>query len=188
MSEQEHRDNVRWRHSAFQMDCFIIGGDGYTAYGCYHQATRELDKRCRGLEELYENQRQIEFALRWKFWKNKTRLRQGLEKVTREIAELEREKAHFLKRCDMLLKALGPLGDEMRAALEEDYWETKFKVLLARDLICLGRPERHTLELICACPPPMRKEIVQGVIGLAQGDLMRIVMSAEMPMLGGPDA
>lgn len=171
--------DLRRCHSNFQMDCFITMGNGYTPYGMYMQALRELGTRRDGLEEMYL--RREELALDTKEAaqppggppddqaRTAIKLKRLLieeHRLEESISEAEREFKRFLGQATILKNHLekdGPLTDERRAELDRDMWSQKLRSMGAVDCLTSGRVQGRTFEFVQQFPIDMRRELVKAL-------------------------
>ncbi len=157
-------------HSDFQMDRFITMRSGGTEYGQYKQALRELDKRRRGLKELYVEKallkleiNKLNFPIIRHFKKNKInngKKIMAMEDLDKNIFDTEREFKRFYSQAECLKVKIGELTPEKKEQLEIEMWEFKIKELCLLDQVSTGKVSKNTYELIGVCPPNIRKELL----------------------------
>lgn len=80
------------------------------------------------------------------------------------LADTEREFLRFYALGVALKERIGPLTPERRACLEEELWEHRVKCHSAVDFISQGRLSSSTVELLQACPIPLRRRLVDLVL------------------------
>jgi hypothetical protein len=170
-------------HSDFQIDNFITLRSGGTPYGQYKQALRELDKRKRGLKELYSEKALLQIDIDefeheiiktegsyfmkdcdYELERNKVKRGQKImqmEDLDRNIKDTEREFSRFYSQAASLKEQIGELTPEKRKKLDEEMWEFNIKKLAAMDVATLGHVQKNTLELIMAVPIEMRLKTLE---------------------------
>ena len=169
--------DLRRCHSDFQMDCFITMGNGYTPYGMYMQALRELATRRDGLQEMYLKREELALdtaeANQPPAGPNGEQKRTVLKlkrilieqhRLEEAIGEAEREFKRFLGQATLLKEHLerdGPLTDERRAELDRDMWALKLKSMGAVDCLTSGRVQGRTFEFLQQFPVRMRRELLK---------------------------
>lgn len=171
-------DDHQMFHSDFQMDYLITVRAGGTPYGCYKQALRELAKRYRGLKGLYADRElllidideleaeQLRASNDRQFRRKSVEIaqkRMALDDVERTIKDTEREFARFYGQAVALKKEIGELTPERRRELDEGLWRYRLRCMAAMDVLTRGGMSRETLEIVAACPPDVRNDIVARV-------------------------
>tara|TARA_R110002096_G_C14661938_1_gene728441 strand:- start:35324 stop:35950 length:627 start_codon:yes stop_codon:yes gene_type:complete len=159
-------------HTALMMDSFIVAANGFTAYGQYRQALRQLHSLLGGVKRLEWELRRKELDAReareiqnarsqidveeaeW----DATMLR---EKITSKTRELE----HFATLAHRLREALGVdvTDPEQQKAAEEAHWVDLYKRDAAMALLCNGSIHLGLLRDISALPPKMRSKIMTAI-------------------------
>jgi hypothetical protein len=151
-------------HSEFQIENFIIGGQGGT-WAQYRQVLRELGGRHEGVKafrsEIICKKKEIE-AERRKWFKD----RKKIERLTKEIESAKksfkpkaREYFTFYKLAVELKRKLGEITPQKRRQLEAEMWVEKAKRMAAIDLISIGGLQRSTVEFVTSFPRELRRQI-----------------------------
>ena len=146
--------DLRRCHSNFQMDCFITMGNGYTPYGMYMQALRELKEAGRPPTGSPDEAARTAIKLK--------RLLIEEHRLEEAIREGEREFKRFLGQATILKKQLekdGPLTDERKGKLDREMWVQRIKSMGAVDCLTTGRIQGRTFEFLRQFPVGMRDEI-----------------------------
>lgn len=156
-------------HSAHQIDHYIVARAGGTPYGMFKQAVRELRSRWQSLCTQYiereEMQRKGEPCQccepdAERACLARARHRIQLEGLEVQIRDTEREFRRFYGHAVKLKAHLGDLTEDRIEALEAEHWMHKLKQQAALDILCHGRPQRDTLELLMALDPATRSPIM----------------------------
>lgn len=156
--------DLRPDHSEFQIEHFIIGGQGGT-WAQYRQVLRELGGRHEGVKafrsEIIGKKIEIESERR-KWFKD----RKKIERLTAEIDAAKksfkpkaREYFTLHKLAVELKRKLGEITPQKRRELEAQMWQEKARRMAAIDLISIGGLQRSTVEFITQLPREMRREI-----------------------------
>jgi|LGOV01.1.fsa_nt_gb predicted nucleic acid-binding OB-fold protein len=169
-------------HSDFQMDHFITIRAGGTVYGQYKQALRELDKRKRGLKQLYSEKALLQIDIDeldylinkaedsdiaevdYELERNRVKCGQKvmtMEDLDRNIKDTEREFVRFYSQAASLKEQIGELTPERRKQLDEEMWAFNLKKLSAMDVATTGNVQKNTLELIMAAPMEIRMKTLE---------------------------
>ncbi len=175
--------DYRHYHDDTQMDLFITGRAGGTAYGCYLQALREMEKRVRGLLELYSSRELLlvdleqmgETEIRCPFDRRRMAIqletkRLGMRSLDRNICDTEREFSRFYQQAASLKEHIGELTPDKRATLEREMWEHRIKCTAAVDSLSSGRLGTNTITMLQSLPPEPRAKLC-GEIFAADGGL-----------------
>jgi hypothetical protein len=162
-------------HSNLQIDRFIVAKSGGTEYGMYMQAVRELNKRWRGLKDLY-SQRELlnidiaefecghvddedDFFNHARAEVKKAQKLSQVEDLEQTIADTEREFSRFYSIASSLKESLGELTEDVRDALDLQMWIHKATHECAKAML-LGRPHsQSSLELMASLPVEARDEV-----------------------------
>lgn len=170
--------DLRVGHAEFQLDHFVIAGNGVTLWGSYQQALRELRTREVALREGGFAARRAEIRLARA--KQATRaandaqdriaaMEASLEQDEAEAAlqsilprqrDLGREHAHLVARAVELRAALGPLSPARIQQLDAEHWYTVVRRRASLELLANGRVEPSTIGLIASLPGPQRSRIL----------------------------
>lgn len=162
-------------HSQRQIDSFIVGDSGGSAYGAYKQCLRELDARHATLTGMADDIETQRMELRQR--------ERGLASTLKSQAEVQREQDRFLVHARALKAQIGELTPQKRVALDDGMWVQRLRFMLALDVFTMGGPSHGTAETIFKCPPGMRAAILAGL-----GDresAANWLQSAEAPRLPG---
>jgi hypothetical protein len=144
-------------HSRFQIENFVLARSGYTVYGCYKQALREMAAR---IPSLLQSCRKIAND---SFHGTDSSLDDyvavsRLEKI--EIRDRIREFALLCGYAIALKEELGEFPQGEKNELEIEFWTVYTKCLMARDLVAEGRLTQGTVELLHSLPIGIRKRIL----------------------------
>ena len=194
-------DDHRLYHSEWQMDYFITGQSGGTAYGMYQHALRELFKRYRGLKELYASRELLLIDIAELSnggmcgWLRNTFARQrkainlaqkklGFEDLERNIKDTTREFLHFYGQAATLKEQLGELTPERKVELEADTWRHRVKMMAAKDLLSQGRISANVFDMVIATPREWRDSVMQEITQDDGKPLLDWFKSYEAPKCG----
>lgn len=122
--------------TSWAMDHFILGREGLTDWGRFRQALREV--AARRTDDPNERPSQ--------------RLRR------------DRELAHFELRAtelgDQLEREHGQLTEGLINSLDEDHWTAKARLMVAMDLLTMGRISPTTADMMLALCPVARASLL----------------------------
>jgi len=160
-------------HSEFQDDYLITWRHGGTVYGQYKQALRELYRRFRGLREMDFDRQKSEIETRKSQHEkreyfdaelaaieHKRKIMQ-LEELERSYTNTKREFIRFYQQAVHLKKQIGILDPEKRRKLDREMWIHRTKVIVALDLLTIGRLSKNAYELLGALPRDMKKPVIE---------------------------
>jgi len=164
-------DDHQLYHSNLQMDCFITAkSGGFTRYGQYKQALRELFKRYRGLKDLYIKRELLVIDIAESDSKiyddkfeterlpiNIIKYKMDLEDLDRNIIDTKREFCRFFGICLALKKELGDIS-EKRDKLDEEMWVSQLKEMAAQDYLSANKLSERTLTLLHSLPVSLRNK------------------------------
>jgi hypothetical protein len=158
-------------HSEFQIEYFIVGAEGPTLWGMYHQALRELKKRREILQtfdwdlELARHKRRlwsfVGSVLGWlwlPFRIRAVRAAQRYESIRIAREATRREFGEFLGHATRLKTQLGNTDP---AVLEARRWQAKALLLATVDLETVGVLTPRTLEFMLNLPLGIRCEVTE---------------------------
>jgi len=153
------------RHTAFQMDNFIVGKAGHP-YFQYRQAQREIADRQQTVLDLRDNLKLAEMQkMRWPFGKRakiKAAMRaRRIEQMRKDLAEYERELARLVEIGRALHENYGELCREEKDQLESEAWRQKAIRMAGIDLLVNGRVNSTTLEFILSLPKADRLRVIE---------------------------
>lgn len=165
-------NDYRPEHSSFQIEHFIIGGQG-NEWAQYKQALRELAARVDGIKiktaEIAALAAEVESfggGGRWNpIGRKKKRLTEALKRsrLKKERAAFRskmREFVKFYKIAIDLKRSLGEISTERRRSLESEMWVEKARRMAAVDLISINGLQRSTVEFIMSFPRELRRDIL----------------------------
>ncbi len=160
-------------HSALQIEAFILGRAGLTAWGRYRQALRELDVRIEQMErdEIESDRLRARHEAAQKTARGRGPKARAADLDAREldiartalakrVVDRYREMQHFealaFRLRDHLDVPPGPVSAADRARLDRAEWVAQIRHGLALDILTTGAPGRAHLELLLALPVELR--------------------------------
>lgn len=157
--------------SKFQMSCHSVAMHGYTTYGMYEQALRELQGRHGALRALrLEHDALVSRVGRMRYDSKNTgvevdqtllqTLEWAIEEKSLAIAAVEYECNHFHAVASMLKERLGDLDDKKREALDRDRWYQQTLTTMAIEWIAHGALSSTTIASIASMPRAMRNSLL----------------------------
>ena len=159
-------------HSDFQIDNFIIGGQG-TDWFQYKQCLREIKSRVESLDSATEQMALFEIgrkSIRGKiklFFMGSIRRKIFLNSETRQAAAMaqnirdtRRELDRFVGLAKKLRARIGEIDSDRRQALESEGWYQKALHMAAVEIYTAGGPSKQTVEFILSLPMEYRKSIL----------------------------
>lgn len=159
------------RHSAFQIDNFIIGSQ-CDDWAKYKQALREIYSRQESLIELKEKleldflNSKKPFFKRFAFGKRSKKIREIEDRRRRrsraalvaEISECERELERFVGIASKLKRQFPDLDEGKRHALESQSWlNLARRLALVDSIVNVGRPSINTVEFVLKLPENLQQ-------------------------------
>jgi len=162
-------------HSDFQRNYFITARAGAgTNYGMYKQALRELNKRYRGLKQLYIDKELLQIDIddvrpkkneydKKRQELNKVKFVMQMEDLDLNIKATEEEFKHFYAQAVFFKKKIGKLTDKKKNELDIDMWVHKIKTDAALDILSTGHVSKGISELIFSLPLETRKILVNEI-------------------------
>ena len=155
--------------SKFQMSCHSVAMNGYTTYGMYEQALRELLGRHGPLRALrlehevletrIDDMRNVDGDVEVDYAQLQA-LEWALEEKARAIEAVEYEYNHFHAVASMLKERLGDLDDKKRESLDREKWYQQTLTTMAIELIAHGALSGTTVASIASMPRTMRNSLL----------------------------
>jgi len=154
------------RHTAFQIDNFIIGKAG-SPYFQYRQVQREISDRYQTVLDLRDNLRLFDLQKKW-HWpfgeraaiRSATRKRKR-QQMARDLAEYERELERLVEVGEVLYEKFGGLNREKKDQIEADAWQQRAVRMAGIDLLVNGRVGSTALDFILSLPKPDRAVVIE---------------------------
>jgi hypothetical protein len=151
-------------HSEFQIENFIIGGQGGT-WAQYRQVLRELGGRHEGVKafrsEIICKKKEVETERR-KWFKNRRKIERLLKEIESSKASFKPKAREYFTLCRLatnLKRKIGEITPQKRRELEAEMWVEKARRMAAIDLISIGGLHRSTVEFITSFPRELRRQI-----------------------------
>lgn len=178
------------KHSDFQIDNFIVGGQGDT-WAQYKQALREIAGRRDSLQALKEDLELLELERRrFKFFRIGERAQAAARiaaarrirkraAMVQSIAQTERELKRFVGIALELKNAIGDIDKIRRRELEAESWARKARKMAAVDIFLSGSLSRQTMDFLLSFPKEQRKMIFSGFESVTKDRLLDILIDGK---------
>ena len=92
-----------------------------------------------------------------------TEARMTQDSVERTLHEREREFRRFYALAKALDEQIGPVSEERREQLEQEFWQHQLRATAGHELLAHGGISNQTLESIRAMPQSAREQLVEEV-------------------------
>jgi hypothetical protein len=157
------------RHSDFQIENFIIKGQGDT-WAQYKQCLREVSSRHSSIKDSEARNKAMVLAtkksIRFKLWRFLNRKKAGgngsgpeLKLPDGNLDDLKAELKCFLKIAEKLKSEIGEVSGERRYQLETESWKNKGIKMAAIDILATGRISNQTYDFIFSLPKESQLEL-----------------------------